>query len=96
MQDDMVSAALEKCVRNIKNYKPQYKDRCFNYFTRAAEHAIWETLRKHYRHVNLVRKATLDFADELERTSPEAARRIRESQIEVERTKDKVTYKKEK
>ena len=90
----MVSAALEKCVRNIRNYKKKYADRCFNYFTRASEHAIWEVLKKHYRHVNLVRRATLEFADMLEQTSPETARRIRESQIEIEHTKDKITYKK--
>lgn len=90
----MVSAALEKCVRNIKNYKSEYADRCFNYFTRASEHAIWEVLKKHYRYVNLKRKATLEFADMLEETSPEAAKRIRESQIKIEYTKDKITYKK--
>ena len=51
----MVSEAILKCIKNIKNYKKGYADRCFNYFTRCVEHSIWTTLSKHYRHMNLVR-----------------------------------------
>lgn len=90
----MVSAALEKCIRNIKNYKAEYADRCFNYYTRCAEHAIWTVLKKHYRQMNISRRMALDFADKIERFSPEAAKRIREDQITVEHTKDKLTFKK--
>lgn len=49
----MVSAALEKCVKNIKNYKAEYASVCFNYYTRATEHAFWEVLKKHYRRMNV-------------------------------------------
>ena len=73
MHDDMVSAALEKCIRNIKNYKPEYKDKCFNYFTRCTEQAIWGVLAKHYKHMNMVRQLTLDFADSLEPYAPQFA-----------------------
>jgi len=40
----MVSAALLKCIKNIKNFKEEYADRCFNYFTRCVEHSFWTTL----------------------------------------------------
>ena len=53
LHEDMVSAALEKCVKNIKNYKAEYADRCFNYYTRCCEHAFWEMLKKHYRQMNV-------------------------------------------
>jgi len=94
LHEDMVSAALEKCVKNIKNYNAEYADRCFNYYTRCCEHAIWTVLKKHYRQMNIRRELALAFADRLERSSPEAASRIRENQIEIEHTKDKITYKK--
>ena len=70
MHDDMISAALEKCIKNIKNYKPQYADKCFAYFTRCVEQAFWGVLGKHYKHVNMVRQLTLEFADLIETSSP--------------------------
>lgn len=63
LHEDMVSEAVLKCIKNIKNFKKEYADRCFNYFTRCCEHAIWTLLSKHYKHVNLIRELTLDFAD---------------------------------
>lgn len=69
----MVSAALEKAIKNIHNYKPQYKDKCFSYWTRCVEHAFWSTLDKYYKHINTVRQLTLDFADTLEPYSPQLA-----------------------
>lgn len=82
----MVSAALEKCIKNIKNYKAQYKDRCFNYFVRCVETSFWGTLKKHYRQRNIQRQLALDYADSIEAVNPEVAQRIRESQIEVQYT----------
>ena len=93
MREDMVSAALEKCVKNIKNYRAEYADRCFNYYTRCAEHAFWTYLTRHYRHVNAARNMALEFAEEIERFAPQLARQIRDSQITVEHTKDKLTFK---
>ena len=69
----MVSAAMEKSIKNIHNYKPQYKDKCFSYWTRCVEHAFWSTLGKHYKYMNMVRQMTLDFADTLEPYSPQMA-----------------------
>lgn len=96
MHDDMISAALEKCIKNIKNYKPQYADKCFSYFTRCTEQAFWVILYRHYKHMNMVRQLTLDFADLVESYSPDLAKKIRDKQITVEHTKDKLTFKKEK
>lgn len=96
MHEDMVSAALIKCIKNIKNYKPQYADKCFAYFTRCVEHAFWSVLGKYYKHINMVRELTLEFADQVEQYSPALAQQIRDKQITVEHTKDKLTVKQSK
>ncbi len=49
----MQSYALEKMIKNIKNYKQQYRDKCFAYFTRVAETAFIYQLKKHYKQVNI-------------------------------------------
>ena len=79
MHEDMVSAALLKCIKNIKNYKKEYADKSFNYFTRCVEHSFWETLSRHYRQANMVRQLTLDYADKVEQTNPDWAEQIRQS-----------------
>ena len=93
MQEDMESNALLKCIRNIKNYKPQYADKCFNYFTRCVEHSFWTTLSAYCKHINLQLNMTLRYADELEETAPQAADAIRSLQIHIEHNKDKITFK---
>lgn len=45
----MASAALLKCVKNIHNFKEEYADRCFNYYTRATECAFFEVLGEYYK-----------------------------------------------
>lgn len=95
LHDDMISEALLKCIRNIKNYNKKYADKCFNYYTRCVEHSFWATLGKHYKHINTMRQYTLDFADGVEPFAPALAKQIRDSQISVEHTKDKLTRKKE-
>ena len=91
----MISDAVVKMIKNIHNYKSQYKDKCFNYWTRCCEHSFWSTLGKHYKYMNMVRQLTLDFADTLEPYSPQLAQQIRDKQIKVEHNKDKLTFKKE-
>lgn len=93
IKEDMCSAALLKCIKNIKNYKPQFKDKCFSYFTRCTEHAFWETLSKHYKQRNLVRDLSLEHADSIQQIDSKLAQKIRDSQIEIEHMKDKVTFK---
>ena len=95
LQEDMVSNAVMKMIKNIKNYKKEYADKCFNYWTRCVEHAFWSTLGKHYKYMNMVRQLTLDFADTLEPYSPQLAQQIRDKQIKIEHNKDKLTFKKE-
>ena len=95
LQEDMVSNAVVKMIKNIHNYKSQYKDKCFNYWTRCCEHSFWSTLSKHYKYMNMVRQLTLDFADQLEPYSPQLAQQIRDKQIKVEHNKDKLTFKNE-
>lgn len=56
IKEDMASAALEKCIRNIKNYKAEHKANCFSYFTRCVECAFFEYLRKYYKQVNIRQK----------------------------------------
>lgn len=54
---DMVSAALEKMIKNIKNYRPERGAKAFNYFTMCAEQAFWQFLKKHYGWINKRRMA---------------------------------------
>ena len=85
LQDDMVSAALEKCIKNIKNYKKEYADKCFNYYTRCTEHAFWEVLSKHYKQKNIQRELTFIYASKLEELDPQAAQSIRDKQILIDK-----------
>ena len=93
LQEDMVSAALEKAIKNIKNFKQQFADHCFNYFTRCIEHGMWGVLAKHYRHMNTQRKIVMDYVDRIEEVDPKAAQYIRDRQLNVEHSKDKLNYK---
>lgn len=92
LHEDMISDAILKCIRNIKNYKPEYADCSFNYFTRCVEHSFWTTLGKHYKHMNNVRNISLDMADQLEELSPTLAKKIRDKQMTIEHSKDKLTF----
>lgn len=74
----MVSVALEKMIRNIKNFKPQYRKCAFSYFTRCAEQGFWGYLVKYYKHLNKQREAMLRYAEMIEQECPEAARKLRE------------------
>ena len=95
MHEDLVSAALIKCIKNIHNFKPEKGGSCFNYYTRCAEHAFWGVLAKHYRHLNTQRKIVMDYVDRLEEVDPKAAQYIRDRQLNVEHSKDKLNYKQE-
>lgn len=79
LQDDLVSSALVKCCKNIHNFKKEYADRCFNYYTRCTEHAFWDVLTKHYKQMNIKRKLALDYADQIECIDPSTAKKIRDS-----------------
>ena len=77
MQEDMTSAALIKCLKNVHNFKEKYADKCFNYYTRVTEHAFFEVLGKHYRHVNIEKELKQQYANAIETFSPQTAQWIR-------------------
>lgn len=56
LKDDLASHALEKCIKNIKNYKKEKADVCFNYYTRTIFCAFMDVLGKYYKHKNLIRE----------------------------------------
>lgn len=79
VKDDLVSEGLLRCIKNIKNYKPEFRSSCFGYYSRCVECAFLGYLKKHYRYLNIKRDLAIDFADEVESYSPEMAQRIRET-----------------
>ena len=86
MKDDMASAALLKCIKNIHNYKKERAATCFNYYTRCTEHAFWEVLGKHYKQMNLQRELTRQYADRLQSLNTDEANKIRESLLKEDTT----------
>ena len=82
----MVSAALLKCVKNIKNYKKEKADSCFNYYTRCAEHAFWDVLGKHYKQMNIQRELTRQYADMLDQINTTEAKQLRDSLLKEDTT----------
>ena len=69
----MASDALLKCIKNIKNFKPQYSASAFSYFTMCIQHAFFGTLRKHYKLQNLKRACIENLAQELQDLDPQSA-----------------------
>lgn len=61
-KEEMVSAALEKLIKNIKNYNPKYRGSVFSYCTRCAEQGFLAYLIKHYRFINQKRAAAMEMA----------------------------------
>jgi len=79
IKEELISESLLRCISNIKNYKPEYRDKCFSYFTRCCETSCFAYLKRHYRYLNIKRDLAIDFADEVESYSPEMAQRIRDT-----------------
>lgn len=92
MQDDLVSAALVKCVKNIHNFKPERSGSCFNYYTRCTEHAFWEVLSKYYKQKNIQRELTFAYANRLEDLDPQAAQYIRDKQMTLNKEDNNEQY----
>ena len=53
--EDLASAAFEKCLKNIANFRPD-RGSPFSYFTLAVECSAKDNLGKHYRHRNMIRE----------------------------------------
>ena len=92
LKEDMTSAALIKCLKNVHNFKEKYSDKAFSYYTRCCEFAFWEVLGRHYQQVNIQRDMCIEYANAIESFMPNKAKLIRDSQIEVQRTKRLVTF----
>lgn len=82
MHQDMISAALEKCLKNVKNYNPKYRDRCFNYYTRCIEHAFYSVLGNHYKQINLKRQLMMESIEAIEKFRPNEAQWIKDRMLE--------------
>lgn len=78
IQEDLISAALLKCIKNIHNFKPEYADRCFNYYTRCTECAFFDVLGIHYKQRNIKRDLNVEYANAIETLNPKLAKAIRD------------------
>lgn len=56
LQDDLVSDAFLKMMKNLKNYNPEKSSAAFNYFTRCTYCAFLTTIGKYYKQINIKRK----------------------------------------
>ena len=66
MKQDMVSEAVLKCIKNLKNLKEERKGSFFNYLTRCCYCAFYYFLSRYYKHVNIRRELVRKAVDELE------------------------------
>lgn len=64
----MVSDALLKVFKNLKNMKEEMKESFFPYICRTIYCSIYTTLGRHYKYINLKNKLTEKAIDELETT----------------------------
>ena len=78
MQEDMASAALIKCLKNVHNFKEEYSDKAFSYYTRCCEFAFWEVLGKHYMQKNIERDLCIEYTYALEQYMPKEAKILRD------------------
>ena len=53
-REDLASAALLKCLKNVRNYHPE-RGSPFSYYTLCCECACKDYLRKHYEQANIKR-----------------------------------------
>lgn len=70
-KEDMSSAAMEKMIKNIKNWKPEYRDNTFNYFTTCCHQAFYGWLRRYYKWINQKREALKAAAQAARQASSE-------------------------
>ena len=71
--EDLASAALEKCIRNIKGYNPAKKSSPFSYYTMAVSCSVCDSLGHHYKAKNIKRELANLSAAEWEGSMPVAA-----------------------
>ena len=78
IKEDLVSDALLKVFKNLKNMKEEKKDSFFNYITRTCYCSFYYTLSKHYKYVNARRKLIEASLQKMEPIMSISAMRLRQ------------------
>lgn len=73
MKEDLASEALLKSIKNIKNFKVEYADKAFGYFTRCIEQSFFKSLGIHYRQENIKRDQMEIYLDKLRAVNADEA-----------------------
>lgn len=77
LKADLVSDALVKVFKNLKNMKEEKKDSFFNYISRTCYCSFYATLAKHYKYINARRKLTDAALQQMEPMMRSSAMRLR-------------------
>ena len=77
IKEDLVSDAILKVFKNLKNMKEEKKDSFFNYITRTCYCSFYYTLSKHYKYVNARRKLIEASLQKMEPIMSISAMRLR-------------------
>ena len=78
IKEDLVSDAILKVFKNLKNMKEEKKDSFFNYITRTCYCSFYYTLSKHYKYVNARRKLIEASLQKMEPIMSISAMRLRQ------------------
>lgn len=88
-QEDMISFALYKCVKGLKNFRRQKNikeggKKAFSYFTVICHYAFFTELSKYYKRLNFTRTLTDEYISNVESAYPELGRKMREDMNKVQ------------
>ena len=88
-QEDMISFALYKCVKGLKNFRRQKNikeggKKAFSYFTVICNYAFLTELSKYYKRLNFTRTLTDEYISSVESAYPELGRKMREDMNKVQ------------
>lgn len=73
MKEDLASDALLKSIKNIKNFKVEYAEKAFGYFTRCIEQEFFKSLGKHYKQENIKRDQMEMYLESLRKINADEA-----------------------
>lgn len=77
VKEDLVSACLIKCIKSIKNYKPDDQDsNPFSYYTRTIETTIWTQLKRRAKYSAMIDELTKQYLREFKTLNPQPEKRI--------------------
>jgi DNA-directed RNA polymerase specialized sigma subunit len=72
-KEDLASEAVLKCIKAVKNYKPERRASCFAYYTRVIDTSNFDQLEKHYRQINIKRALKEKAAQNMAAFNPTGA-----------------------